>query len=440
MDPVSNACDELFERLPGLQEAACGRVLAAFSGGMDSLVLLHAVAQSARRAGVLERVLAVHVDHGLDRESSRWADQCQVQAADIGVNIEVRSVALEPGSNLEARARNARYRIFETLLEPGDALLLAHHAADQLESRLLHLFQGRGLYGMPEQRALGAGQLLRPLLGLPREALAGYARRHRLSWIEDPSNSDQGLDRNFLRRSLVPALSARFPDLDKRIDQVGQGLKDMTAALDELGGLDRRPLPLAVFDGLSQPARLALLRRWLTRHAEAGGVSRPALAEFLRQLDSGNDRQPSLALPGWQLVRYQRALHLAPDPVSLEPSYPVEVPGVLQLPHGELTISREMSAAAENRVRLVPPVLIRFASEGLRMRSGGHERGARDLMRQASVPPWQRDSLPLVMDALGLAAIPGVAVRDQLAAPAAGEGPAGVICSVRWLADEGKAR
>ena len=434
MDRVSNACDELFERNTHL--TATGRLFVAFSGGMDSIVLLHAVAQSADRAGALARVRAVHIDHGLNPASSRWADQCRAQAASLAVGIEVHALEVKPGSNLEARARTARYQVFESLLAPGDVLLLAHHGGDQLESLLLHLFQGRGLYGMPQERRLGAGRLLRPLLELPRDALAGYARRHDLSWIEDPSNADESLDRNFLRQSLLPMLGRRFPALPGRIDQVADNQRDMLAALDELAGLDRQPLPLSLFDGLSQPARLALLRRWLTRHAGSGGISRVALREFLRQLESGNDRQPSLALPEHRLVRYRRALHLVPEAANLEPSYPVQLPGVLQLPHGRLIFEEE--AVAAERVRLVPPVVVRFATDGARIRSGGHERAVRDLMREAGIPPWQRESLPLVTDAAGVALIPGVAARDDSAA-----GPAAEphwIGAARWLAEEGKAR
>ncbi len=411
MDPVSNACNELFAHATGL-DAIAGRLLVAFSGGMDSAVLLHAVTRAAARYDALDRVLAVHVDHGLDPESGRWAERCAAVASALRIGFEGRTLALTPGSNLEARARAARYEVFESLLREGDVLLLAHHAGDQLESQLLHLFQGRGLYGMPVGRTLGAGQLRRPLLALPREALAGYARSHDLVWTEDPSNRDELLDRNYLRHELLPVLSRRFPGLAKRIGQVAENLNDMTAAMDELAYLDRRPLPLAVFDGLSQPARLALLRRWLTRHAQAGGISRLALTEFLAQLEAGNDRQPSLSLGNGRLVRYQRALHLVLEAPELAPSYPVAVPGVLRLPHGELEISRSQEDRGQAGVRVSEPLSVSFATEGLRMRSGGHDRNVRDLMRQAGVAPWLRDTLPLVRDDLGIAVIPGVAARD----------------------------
>lgn len=393
---------------------------------MDSAVLLHAFVQSAARHEALERVLVVHVDHGLQAQSKDWQAHCAAQASALGVGFETRRLELSPGSNLEARARTARYGVFESLLGPSDVLLLAHHAGDQLESQLLHLFQGRGLYGMPQRRALGAGHLQRPLLTLPRKALAGYARRQQLSWIEDPSNADTRLDRNYLRHGLLPALSSRFQGLAQRIGRVAEHLSDMAAALDELAGLDRVPLPLAVFDGLSQPARIALLRRWLTRHAGSSGISRAALTEFLRQLDAGNDRQPSLALPEGQLLRYQRALHLAPAKPRLASSYPLGIPGVLRLPHGVLSVTplKETEADGRGSVDVVPPLTVTFATEGDRIVCGGHERGVRDLMREAGIPPWLRDSRPILTDDHGIVMIPGVAERDA----AVGAGARVMVC------------
>ena len=445
MDPVSNACDELFENEANRASAPEGRFLVALSGGMDSVVLVHAVARAAAARGFLDRVIAVHVDHGLDPNSPSWAEFCEGQARSLGILFQARRIEVASDGSLEAAARSARYQIFESLLEAGDTLLLAHHAADQTESQLLHLFQGRGLYGMPVDRPLGAGHLRRPLLGLSRQVLAGYARSQGLEWIEDPSNTDTSLDRNYLRRRLLPELSERFPGLPQRLDQVAAGLTDSSAALDELAGLDRLPLPQSVFDGRSLPARIALLRRWLVRHAGAGGVSRSAITEFLSQLDAANDRHPSLDLPVGRLIRFRRALFLVPPAPRLLASYQIELPGRLDLPHGTLEVrllldergepaaDGQLESEPPGPILLLPPVSVTFAAElpGVRLHCRGHDRGLRELMREAGLPPWQRDILPLVMDARGLALVPGVARRDE---PSREErSPPGLILAeVRW--------
>jgi tRNA(Ile)-lysidine synthase len=322
--------------------------------------------------------------------------------------------------------------VFESLLGEDDVLLLAHHAGDQTESLLLHLFQGRGLYGMPDARDLGSGRLMRPLLNLPRQTLSGYARAHQLEWIEDPSNSDLNLDRNFLRRRLLPMLLERFDGLPRRLARVAHAVADMGTALDELAGLDRHPLPLEVFDGLSQPARIALLRRWLAGKDAAAGVTHRALVEFLRQLDAANDRYPSLGLASGDLVRYRRALYLVPPPPELDPSYPVSIPGRLDLPHCVVEF-RVQPAVAEpggsvtasaydesvGTTMLVPPVVVTFATAlepGAEVYHRGHRRSIRTLMREAGVAPWLRDRLPVIADRVGIALIPGVWRREPDAA------------------------
>lgn len=435
MDPVSNACDELFEHTRG-------RLLVAFSGGMDSTVLLCGVAEAARRRDALHRVLAVHVDHGLSPDSDQWADRCRSSAAALGVAFQAHAVTLGPGSSLEARARTARYRVFDELLVQGDLLLLAHHAGDQTESLLLHLCQGRGLYGMPAARAFGAGRLFRPFLDLPQETLAGYARAHDLDWIEDPSNMDVSLDRNFLRHSLLPMLEARFDQLPKRLAQVARSVADTGLALDELAELDRHPLPLEVLDGLSRAARAAVLRRWLTRQGINASVTGTALAEFLRQLESGNDRQPRLDLPTGSLTRYRRALHFAPPAPELDRAYELSIPGALKLPHGVLRIDPLEEAAPTEEgmpqpVRLVLPATVTFVTEldpPAEILQAGHRRSVRTLMREAGVPPWLRGSLPLVCDQLGIACICGVAGRDPLP-ESEGVGAESRLFSVRWTAE-----
>lgn len=442
MDPISNACDELFD-LCG------GKIYLGFSGGMDSMVLLHAVVATARRRDALWRVVAVHVDHGLDSESAAWASACAARVAGLGVSFETEALRLSSGSNLEARARTARYAVFEQLLGVQDLLVLAHHHADQTESLLLHLLQGRGLYGMPRTRALGAGRVVRPLLYIARDELAGYGRLHDLTWIEDPSNRDVSLDRNFLRHEVLPPLLARFPELPKRLSQLGEATAATGQALVELAGLDRQPLPLSVLDGLTQPARLSLLRQWLIYHRAAAGVSHAALAEFLRQLDAANDRQPDLRTAAGRLARYRRQLYLVGESPVLDDDYALKVPGSLALPHGVLDAADHLPESAAPAdlpvmsVMLGGPVRISFLPvvSGVRQSAvimiGGRNRRPRELMREAGIPPWERDTWPLLLDGRGLAAVVGLAVRDPIEAL---EGRSGsnnpiVKMDVRWTPD-----
>ncbi len=429
MDAVASACGVLLDGCGVLLDDSSGRVYAAVSGGLDSTVLLHALAGQARERNVLQRICAVHVDHGLQPSSADWARRCEALARSLGVEFRLDVVDLDPGTNVEARARSARYRLLQAHLGPGDVLALAHHADDQAESVLLHILQGRGLYGMPESRPLGAGRLVRPLLGLPRSDLAAYAGAHGLEWVEDPSNQDLSLDRNYLRREVLPGLSRRFPELRKRLERLAAHHQATTRALEEVLELQRNPLPLSVLDGLPRPVRLAVLRQWLVARNAAAGVRDGALSDFLAQLESANDRQPVLEAGRLRLRRHRRHLYLLAEPPELAPSYGISCPGRLLLPHGVFALEPAPDGAS-SVVTLDPPLRVTFLGaleRNVRIRVGGAGRKPRELMRQAGLPPWEREVLPLLADAQGLALLPGVAVRDPL--------PGGTTaCRWRWEA------
>src|SRR5438445_2204018 len=187
-----------------------GGLVVALSGGMDSSVLLHALAASMHaRARDLR---ALHVDHGLHPDSAHWAEHCRAFAARLDIPIETVRVAIDhdSGTGLEDAARRARMAAFAQNLRPGEVLALAQHRDDQAETVLLKLLRGagpEGLGGMRVLREFGMGQLWRPLLDLTRAHLHEYAQARGLRWIEDPSNAHTQLRRNFLRQAILPRLA-----------------------------------------------------------------------------------------------------------------------------------------------------------------------------------------------------------------------------------------
>ena len=202
---------QLLTRLNARTASACW---VAFSGGVDSHVLLHALA--ARRHELAMPLGAVHVDHGLHGHSPAWAEHCRQVCADLGVEYArlAGDARPAPGESPEAAARALRYGLLADWLPAGALLLSAHHQDDQAETLLLQLLRGagpKGLSAMPGAAPLGRGTLLRPLLDCGRADLLAYARAQRLDWLEDPSNADTRLDRNFLRQRLLPELKTRWP-------------------------------------------------------------------------------------------------------------------------------------------------------------------------------------------------------------------------------------
>lgn len=399
------AGDDLAAAVAPVFVAAAGPVYVGFSGGLDSTVLLHA----AVRAGAHAQLVALHVNHGLHPDAGDWQRHCERIAAGLGIECVSRPVCVERRGSLESAARAARYAVFaEYLAVPGSRVLLAHHRDDQVETVLQRLLQGRGLYGMPAERRLAAGRVLRPLLGHSRAELERYALAAGLTWLEDPANADLAIDRNYVRHRVLPELRRRFPAVDGALlaamaarravdavlqDDPGAALAGATLPVDEL--LRRKP-----------EERQALLRLWLAAHGHAIPTGR-ALRELIAQLGARSDRQPRLTLDRGEIRRFGGRLWLVPREPELAGCYSVSAPGSLRLPHGMLEIRADPAGFACNG-----SLEVRFRTGGESIQAGGHHRLVKQLLQARGVPPWARSTYPMLFDELGLAALPGLALRD----------------------------
>ncbi|HVT32073.1 MAG TPA: tRNA lysidine(34) synthetase TilS [Rhodanobacteraceae bacterium] len=393
-----------------LVELVAGPILVSLSGGLDSTVLLHALARSQAARDRGRR--AVHVDHGLHADSPMWARQCADFAEQVGVPLETRAVdiARTPGLGLEATARRARYGAIEEMLQAGEILALAHHRDDQAETVLLKLLRGagpEGLGAMRMLRRLGRGFAWRPLLTLPRASLRSYAEQHKLVWIEDPSNADFSLDRNFLRIEVLPRIARRWPEAEASISQSAVWARaaadfiddEAERALTHVQGLDPSTLRFREWLALPDALRDPVLRRWL-RAIALPEPTQFQVAELVRQLaEAGEDRQPCVRWPGVEVRRYRELLH-ALAPLQLAPlDWTAEFTGeALSLPSGIGVLRLAALAADAPQPRLAKPALVRFrrGGENLRLSGTTHTRELRDLLQEAGIPPWQRSRLPLV--------------------------------------------
>ncbi len=407
------------------------RCIVAYSGGRDSTVLLHALVNYTRIAR--SRIRAVHIDHRLHPQSPVWAAACQERARALGVACDVRVATDQPGpdTGVEQWARELRYAVLSELVEIGDVVVMAHHRDDLAETVLMRLMRGagpEGLGGMPARRALGAGQLLRPLLPVSRSDIADYAAAHELVWSEDPSNSNTTYDRNYVRHEVLPALQARWPGAAERIAQVAELQVEATAGLhayaDSLlhdalgcghGGLALAP----ILD--TRPGMLSwVLRRWLAHE----GLPLPDarhLAELQRMACARVDANPLLIYKGAEVRRYRGCLYATRTsgcvdlaPREWHPATP------LRLDWGELrTVPAQGDGIALAAVT-GRTVSVRFRAGGERCRLPGreHHHTLKHLFQQWGVPPWQRADTPLVYIDGELAAVGGYCVCEPYAATA----------------------
>lgn len=397
----------------------------AFSGGLDSTVLLHLLADYARNHAS-PPLRAIHIHHGLQTAADAWPAHCQAICDNLGIELQVIHVQVTPGASLEQAARDARYAAFRRALGPGDILFTGQHRDDQAETLLFRLLRGAGLRGlaaMPGHRALGQGSLVRPLLGCSRQQLQGYAQVNGLAWIEDPSNADTQLARNYLRGEVFPLLQQRWPQASQNFGRAAEHLGEAQGLLDELAQEDLAlagagaPLAWSELDSLDLATLVALsparqrnaLQYWLSRRTRLPDTRHWAGWADLR--DAVADAQPAWRLADGQLLRsHGRIWWLSGD--------------WLQLPAGELAWpdpAEPLLLPGNGSVRLAGATPL----NGLRIayRQGGEVldlpgRGRRDLKRllnELQVPLFVRPRLPLLYQGerlLAVANLPGLVQAD----------------------------
>ncbi len=396
-------------------------LLVAFSGGLDSTVLLALAARLGREQG--RAVRAVHIAHGLQAAAEPWPAHCARVAESLGVACETISiqVALGPRVSLEAAAREARYQALAEAMQPCEILLTGHHLDDQAETLLLALKRGAGVAGlaaMPMRKPFGPGQQWRPLLTCSRQQLEDFAREQGVSWVDDPSNADDDFDRNFLRNRILPPLLEQWPSFNRTLARSAELCAEQMELAQELAEQDLpgllNPAGALSVNGLqtlSRARRHNVLRHWLQQH----GIhcSRSQLQAVWQELALARaDAEPEVRLGRRSIRRYQGFLYLPTEEATSRPLASLRAEEWLHCGVGQLRLS-PVSQGADLVAGLNPEQLqIAFQIPGLRARPAGRSgsRPLKKLWQEYGIPPWQRPQIPLLMLGTELVAALGIFV------------------------------
>ena len=423
---------------PQLQQHPATAYRVAYSGGLDSHVLLHALVSLRDRLAV--DIGAVHVNHALQADAGDWEEHCRLVCRDLGVEYVSLQVdaAAAPGDSPEAAAREARYAALAAWLPAGACLLSAQHQDDQAETLMLQLLRGSGVNGlaaMPHLGELGGGQLLRPLLGHTRQQLLAYAEANGLRWVEDSSNRDLAFDRNFLRARIFPVLEERWPAAAAALSRSAAHCAESADLLQQLaaqdlaavrGAADER-LSLAGLGALPQARQRNVLRHWI-RQASAAMPSAAVLARIVNDvLLSRRDAEPCVRWGGYELRRYRDDLYLlkqrpeADSSTVLEwcPVAPLCLPGAGGVLKAMPQTGRGISASAAG-----PGVRVGWRQGGERCLpvGRGQHHSLKKLFQERGIPPWERARIPLIYIDDQLAAVAGLWVCEPFHARASESG------------------
>jgi len=406
------------------------RICIAYSGGVDSHVLLHILANSP--IPKLKDSIAIYIDHGLNSESSQWRQHCAAIAG--GLNVDFCHISVDVSNikelGMEAAARQARYQAFQNKLTQDDVLLTAQHQHDQAETLLLQLLRGagpKGLSAMATQSQMDQMHLIRPLLSVSQADILAYAKQHRLQWIEDPSNSDTQWNRNYIRHTLWPIIEERWPSAATTISRSAAHCAETSELMAELALQDLALLNIQYGDPkiaitpllTLSPARL---RNALRHIIEWKQFLLPSTACLQKVIDdvclAKQNRVPVVSWTGVEVRRYQDDLYFM-SPLA-------EHDGLQQLPcnnsnelvlQNKQVLSWQIAPQGINEQFISFGLTIRYRQGGEKIKLQGHthHKTLKHLFQEWQIPPWQRERIPLIFKDDELVAVAGHCVSDSVA-------------------------
>ncbi|MEP1445656.1 MAG: tRNA lysidine(34) synthetase TilS [Paraglaciecola sp.] len=416
----------LKEQLGSEPLSSASQIVVAYSGGVDSHVLLHALDKIRNQQSLPFQLSAIHIHHGLSQHADQWQNHCEQICRSLDVAFQTVNVNLvdAPRQSLEAQAREARYNQLTELAPANSQVLLGQHQDDQLETFLLQLKRGAGPKGLSAMNrswivsgSTGSGKYVgfyRPLLDVTQQQILEYARHHNLQWCEDESNQNTDFERNFLRHDVLPVLQNRWPEIARSVARSASLCAEQQSLLDEINEdklkslrASANSLHLSGLKQLSQPWLHQLIRYWL---AELG-IQNPSLA-MLRQLkpellDAADDATPILQWQDWQFRRFNQQLfviNVPPERVSFGMQWQGEKR--VNLPYNQGSLSfltvKTLTTNLKSQFNIDPSlgsVEIRLGGYGIKFKPLGsaYSKPVKQWFKEWKVAPWVRESAVFVV-------------------------------------------
>lgn len=355
------------------------KYVVAYSGGVDSQVLLHAITQI-----IPDKVIAFHVNHGISNNAKEWEDFCIESSKSMNVDINVAHFHLLGESNLEEKARNARYGAFKELMNEDTMLLTAHHMNDQVETFMLNLMRGAGLDGlsaMPSVKDFGQGKHGRPFLSVSKEELKSYALENNLSWVEDESNDDSTYDRNFIRNEVMPLIRQRWKNADESIcnsvEHVQNGKEYIEKKVSELGmNCSTDSLDISELSLYNDYEQVETVRKWIFFNLKKPASKNMIKSIFNEIIPASEDAKMKWEQKCYFITRFNGKLYFVD---KKDKSYDIQ--SILD---------------SGNTGLKVTDVVVKYSCKGEKIKQGNIHKDVKKLFQEKRVPTWIREELPFI--------------------------------------------
>ena len=412
------------------------RMAVAFSGGLDSSVLLHSLASIPEYH---ERVFAIHVNHGLSPNSETWTKHCKKFCSDLGITLIPLTIELKNSKINENILRKARYKAFFSCLKKGDVLCTAHHQDDHIETILFRILRGtgiKGLAGIEKYSQIEGIDLIRPLISYSKKDLLDYGNKFNVNWIEDESNEDLSISRNFIRKKVIPNLkNDNWPEYKNSISYLSSKAKEANEILDEIAFLDLKRcasesldrLSILKIKELSHARAMNVLFTWLGINTHLG-VSNKLTDQVYKSIILASESSNPVVTFGkrgekgsFQIRRFNNFLHHLPltetEVLSDKKVWKWNSDNPLKLPTGTLSMQVALGKGISTQLTEAG-ISIKGRAGGERCKPQGRSKSQKlkKLFQEYGVPPWVRDRVPLVYVGDQLAAVSDLWVCEDFVA------------------------
>ena len=420
------------ENLKALTGTANPRILAAFSGGCDSLALIALLSKTISKSDIV----AVYVNHRLrpeeelEKEVQLNRGNCkklglELVVSDLGKDA-VYSLAKQRGNGLEEAARILRYKALEELAEKHNCpyIATAHHLDDQLETvymRMLRKSPVTSLRGISEKKKTGSLTLIRPLLKYPKKQLESYLKSMSFEWSEDSTNTDNSIERNRIRNIELPRFAKENPDYVEKILKIRENAVSECSVAD-FQETDR--VKISSLKALNKAGRMVVLfGMW--EHVMGTLLPQTLIERVNEVLDSYSGQEETVSANGAVFSFSKNTLFLT----SIKDDYLFECfsqnlekdTTSFNLPLNLRMSTEETGDSKTLRIRFFDfkgKVVVRFPREGDRITMAGGTKRLSRVLQDMKIPPALRKRVPVVEDENGLCAVFGriYGGSDRLAA------------------------
>lgn len=405
---ISSLSDYIVSRIAkGLTDAELPLqtpLVVAYSGGVDSSVLLQAVIEYREQYN--GPIHAVHVHHGLSENADSWARHCELQCRLEDVEFHLHRVVVDTSArkSIEAEARKVRYNALLAVCKRiGGVLLLGQHAEDQLETVLLQLKRGagpQGLAGMGEVQYRGNTLIMRPMLSLDKAEIVTFADNEMLQWVDDESNQQNSFDRNFLRNEIIPHLLDRWPQLTKTVGRSAALCAEQSELVNDSAqryfeDCKRTNLRLdgQKLTSLSRPWQAMVIRAWFKAQGQLS-PSKAQAEQVLLMLEAKHDATPEVNFKWGKVIRFDGDLYWVVNAVhDAEPSGVLHVDADNALPwlNGNLHVSLLEKEEGDT-------VTFQTNARNLRIKpvNASVSKLLKEWFKVWRVPRWERNGVPVI--------------------------------------------